>query len=169
MKLLLKHPKVDPSHFSNYAIRFAAENGHDAVVELLLKDSRVDPSAQKSNAIIEASKNGHHKVGCPFSAINLAKVVRLLVADDRVDPTAQHYAALVEAIKYGREEVIEILLSTKPLLEIPEKDLCSMAQDLHRSLETARRIGHDIFVESLISSGKIPQSIFELVEPNNSM
>lgn len=62
VKLLLKHPKVDPSSFSNFAIRFAAENGHDGVVELLLRDSRVDPAAQMNSAIIEASRNGHSKV-----------------------------------------------------------------------------------------------------------
>jgi ankyrin repeat protein len=162
---------VDPSHFSNFAIRFAAGNGHDEVVELLLKDKRVDPSAQMNNALIEASKNGHDKVRTHRLLLITCKVVSLLVTDDRVDPLTQRCAALVEAVRYGREEVVEILLQKKPIAEIPEKDLPSVAPELHRALETARRTGHEVFADSLVSSGKIPQSIFELFEaqPKTSM
>ena len=57
MKLLLKHPRVDPTTDDNYAIRWASLQGHWEVVKLLLEDSRVN-----SSAIQEASLHGHWEV-----------------------------------------------------------------------------------------------------------
>ena len=48
---------IDPSIKNNYAIRWAAENGHKDVVELLLKDPRVDPN----NSVIRWAARNVHK------------------------------------------------------------------------------------------------------------
>jgi hypothetical protein len=59
VKLLLNHPKVDPSAVNNYgmnsidliivlAIRLASEKGHIEVVKLLLNHPKVDPSANNN-------------------------------------------------------------------------------------------------------------------------
>ena len=69
---LLKHPEVDPAAKDNYAIRWAAYNGHVEVVKLLLHDVRVDPSTENNLAIHWAAKRGH------------VKVVKLLLQDARV-------------------------------------------------------------------------------------
>ena len=45
---LLLNAGVDPSADDNWAIRYASENGHIAVVERLLMDPRVDPSADNN-------------------------------------------------------------------------------------------------------------------------
>jgi hypothetical protein len=47
VKLLLADERVDPSANDNYAIRFAAKNGHKEVVKILLADERIDPSADR--------------------------------------------------------------------------------------------------------------------------
>jgi hypothetical protein len=43
---------------TQYAIRWAAESGHDQVILELIKDPRVDPSAFHNCAIQEAAENG---------------------------------------------------------------------------------------------------------------
>jgi ankyrin repeat protein len=59
VKLLLNHPKVDPSADNQYgmnfinlnifkAIQFASRNGHVNVVKLLLNHPKVDPSAENN-------------------------------------------------------------------------------------------------------------------------
>jgi len=148
VKLLLRHPKVDPSYFSNYALRFASSNGHHNVVELLLADKRVDPTSQFGVSLIEASKNGHKEV------------VRLLLEDKRADPLSHHYLALIEALKYGREEVVLLLLEAKPLTELSQQQLEGIAGELVKALEIAKKTGHQEFIENLLKSGKIPESIF---------
>jgi ankyrin repeat protein len=41
---------VDPAARDNYAIKWAADNGHTEIVKLLLGDSRVDPAAKDNYA-----------------------------------------------------------------------------------------------------------------------
>lgn len=52
---------VDPSADNNFAIRWAADNGHLAVVESLLQDHRVDPAISDNFTILLAAKNGRVK------------------------------------------------------------------------------------------------------------
>ena len=64
MRLLLADPRVDPSADNNYAIRWAAYNGHTEVVRLLLADPRVDPGAIaniRNDDIQDVLKEFRHK------------------------------------------------------------------------------------------------------------
>lgn len=49
--ILLKEGKVDPSFYSNWAIRFSCTQGNINIVDLLLNDSRVDPSDDQNACI----------------------------------------------------------------------------------------------------------------------
>jgi ankyrin repeat protein len=63
VKLLLNHPKVDPSSKNNYgnnfidlvnvslAIRLASQRGYNEVVKLLLNHPKVDPSAENNSGM----------------------------------------------------------------------------------------------------------------------
>src|SRR3972149_6661117 len=63
---------INPSICTNYAIRCAACNGREKVVELLLQDPRVDPSVHNNIVIRYFIKNNH------------TKVVELILQDPRV-------------------------------------------------------------------------------------
>jgi ankyrin repeat protein len=89
---------VDPSADTNYAIRWASNNGYIAVVERLLADERVDPSALNNYAIQFAAKNGH------------VAVVERLLQDERVDPSAANNYAIRWASQNGHLAVVEKLL-----------------------------------------------------------
>jgi hypothetical protein len=62
LELLLKDPNADPSAYDNFAIRYAAKNGHLKIVELLLKDLRVDPTADNNFAIRIAAVHYNYKI-----------------------------------------------------------------------------------------------------------
>jgi len=100
-KEILKEEGVDPSADDNYAIRWAAQNGHLEVVKLLLKDKRVDPGAVDNAAIQWASRDGH------------LEIVKLLLEDKRVDPGADDNLAIQWAAEKGHLEVVKILLKDK--------------------------------------------------------
>ena len=87
----------DPTIDDNYAIRWASENGHIAIVDRLLQDGRVDPSAFNNFAIKWASNNGH-----------IAVVDRLL-QDGRVDPSAFDNFAIKLSSQNGHFAVVERL------------------------------------------------------------
>jgi hypothetical protein len=44
VKLLLKHPNVDPSVQNNILIKNAIQNGHNEILDLLMSDSRNNDS-----------------------------------------------------------------------------------------------------------------------------
>ena len=90
-------PQVDPSTRDNWAIRWAAKNGHKDVVTELLKDSRVNPSAEDNFAIKWAVVNGHQDV------------IKLLLEDYRVDPSAEDNWAIRFASQHCHKDVVELL------------------------------------------------------------
>ena len=89
---------VDPSANENYAIQFASQFGHLAIVDRLLQDSRVDPTADNNFALRFASRNGHHLV------------VDRLLQDSRVDPSANDNDAIGWASRNGHHLVVDRLL-----------------------------------------------------------
>ena len=89
---------IDLGAHDNWAIRYASQNGHSAVVELLLQYPRVDPAARDNEAIRYASHNGHRVV------------VELLLQDTRVDPGAQINEAIRNASSSGHLSVVQLLL-----------------------------------------------------------
>ena len=113
---------IDPTIYTNYAIRCAAQNGYvkiveillqdprvepftlmsiyvivkdSQVIELVLQDPRVDPSANYNYAIIHANEN---------------KVTSLLLQDPRVDPSDINNDAIIFAGTNGHVKVVELLL-----------------------------------------------------------
>jgi hypothetical protein len=88
-------------------LSWAAENGHEAVVQLLLADDRVDLDAkdkQNRTPLWKSVKNGHEAIA------------RLLLATARVDPNAKDdtdRTPLWRAAANGHEAVVELLLATE--------------------------------------------------------
>ena len=89
---------INPSICTNYAIRCAACNGREKVIELLLQDPRVDPSTENNFAIIHSAWTGR------------VKVVELLLQDPRVDPSVRDNDAKKSAVIRGYDKIIELLL-----------------------------------------------------------
>jgi len=60
--LILKDPRLDPGANKNQLIRWAASNGHGALVKELLKDPRVDPSDVNNAALTGAEIYEHDNI-----------------------------------------------------------------------------------------------------------
>jgi len=129
---------IDPSIRNNFAIRFAAKNGHKDVVELLLKDSRVDPGARDNEAIRYAAYYGHKKT------------VELLLEDSRVDPSAVNSQAIIFAAKNGHKDVVELLLRD-PRVDPSAKD--------NWVIRLAAKNGHKDVVELLLKDDRVKNSL----------
>ncbi|KAJ3094237.1 hypothetical protein HDU97_008325 [Phlyctochytrium planicorne] len=97
-RFLIPRPGIDPSAFSNYAIKMSCFYGHTDVVSLLLSCPDVDPSVADNTCIRNASENGH------------TEIVRLLLQDVRVDPSALDNYALRAAILKGFGDVVALLM-----------------------------------------------------------
>ena len=89
---------INPSICTNYAIRCAACNGREKVIELLLQDPRVDPSTENNFAIIHSAWTGR------------VKVVELLLQDPRVDPSVHNNIVIRYFIKNNHTKVVELIL-----------------------------------------------------------
>jgi hypothetical protein len=90
---------IDPGCNNNFAVQWAAVNGHSKVLKLLLKDSRVNPSVNENYCIRYAAYNGH------------LKCVQLLLNDLRVDPAAADNFAIRFASSEGHHEIVQLLLT----------------------------------------------------------
>jgi ankyrin repeat protein len=91
----------DPANHDNDMVKWAAENGHDRVVQVLLRDKRVDPTAEDHYCIQIASSCGHNKV------------LELLLEDKRCDPAAQNSISLWLACQNGHFECVRLLVQDK--------------------------------------------------------
>lgn len=74
VKILMKHPKTNPSCENNSPIILASENGYLEVVRELLKDRRVNPADFDNEAIKQARFNHHPRV-----ALELLKDYRVSI------------------------------------------------------------------------------------------
>jgi ankyrin repeat protein len=80
VRLLLSHPKVDPSDNDNLALRSALIHRKIDIVKLLLQDKRINPAGVNNDSIIRTS----------FSKSNgTINVIKLLLADSKIDPTTE--------------------------------------------------------------------------------
>jgi ankyrin repeat protein len=84
VKLLLAKEKIYPdskdSKYGRTSLSWAAENGHETVVQLLLASNDVDPGSKNQagqTPLILAAKKGREAV------------VQLLLANDDVDPDSK--------------------------------------------------------------------------------
>lgn len=84
-ELMLKHPKLDPSHTEQYVFRYALERNQLAFAKRLLEDPRIDPAIMNNYCICTAAKTGN------------IQVVELLLADPRVDPSVWDNIAFRQA------------------------------------------------------------------------
>lgn len=98
VKLLLNDYKVDPSDYSNYAIRGAISEGCEQVVKLLLKDERVNPNACSGFPISEAIEKGY------------TNTIKVLLNDKRVDFTFYNEDSIVSVSKWNKKKILELLL-----------------------------------------------------------
>ncbi len=93
VKLLLTHPKVDPSVQNNYAIRYACHGSIDKIIKMLVADPRVDPNAVIGDIISDSRID----------------TVKLLLASGRVDIDR----AIEVAINRQQSEIYYLLKSQK--------------------------------------------------------
>ena len=130
LKLLLAHPKVDPSA-KNIAMIRAAENGHLTIVKFLFRQN-ADPSFDDSYAFRRAVTLEHLSIielflahpnltpsSCNDSAFRKAagnkgreslKIVKLLLEDPRAFPQASSIKkALEEAAENGAFKIIDAI------------------------------------------------------------
>jgi ankyrin repeat protein len=105
VKLLLKHPEVNPAHAEDFAIIQAAAHGYFDIFKLLFENLLTDPSAQLNEALILASKRGH------------TEVVKLLVTDQRINLIANNGIPLHYAYLFNYTDIVKILLSFKEVQE----------------------------------------------------
>jgi len=82
----------------NDALQWAAEDGHDDVVDYLLRYPMFDPSANGNRAIAMAAWKGH------------LHVIERLLQDKRVDPSARDNNAVGWAAWSGHFDVVDRLL-----------------------------------------------------------
>ena len=153
---------VDPSYFSNFAIRLASQ-GHVSVVDRLLQDKRVQPADCSNEAIQNAIMSNYVAVvdillhditnrgSPPYTTMNInrafqiacsrghiAVVDRLLQEPtNRVDPSANNNEPIQNAIMYGHDSIAE------KLLQDPRVDLSD-------AIRYARQTGNVVVMEKLV-------------------
>ena len=89
--------KVDASDSNNYAIKWAARNGHLDVVKFLAGLDKVDASDSNNYAIRRAAENGH------------LYVVKFLAGLDGVNASARGNEAIIGAAFWGHLDVVKFL------------------------------------------------------------
>ena len=137
VRVFVKILQVDPSGGENAAIKWAAQLGHESVVELLLGDSRVDPSADGNYAIGIACKNGNDQV------------VKLLLQDSRVDAAADDNYSIRLASSKGHLTILNMLLD--------KVGVDPSAQENY-AIRWASRNGHVHVVERLLCDARVDPS-----------
>jgi len=98
LKILLQHPRFDPTASEYSIICSACSYGQTEIVRLLLEDGRCHPSVADNYPILVASCGGY------------VDVVRLLLQDPRVDPSAKDNVIVKVARNFEETEVVELLL-----------------------------------------------------------
>jgi len=108
VKVLLKHPKVNPRNNIESVVEsicVSIARGNTKILKMFLKDNRIDPSELNNRAIRMAAKFG-----------NLG-AVKLLLKDSRVDPsdrdpfTGNYNDALNSAYEEGHTDIVKFLLA----------------------------------------------------------
>ncbi|ORY48140.1 ankyrin [Rhizoclosmatium globosum] len=132
VRMLLKHPDVNPADQNHYAIASTPDIEQPDVVRLLLEDPRIDPSAQNHLALRWACDHDHietirlllaHPGVDPSSSNNYwyetliclnrghLDIVKLLLQDPRIDPGDQENAVIRTAADKGHTEIVQHLLN----------------------------------------------------------
>jgi ankyrin repeat protein len=94
----MSDPRVNPAAQNDYAVRWAARNGHLEVLQFLMSDPRVNPAADDNYAVCWAAQCGH------------LEVLQFLVSDPRVNPAAKNNYAMRGAAENGHSGVVEFLV-----------------------------------------------------------
>lgn len=101
VKLLLAHPKVDPSNNDNDLIVRMCINNQVEILKLLLAHPKINPAhVNTHNALIN--------IAC-FRGYT--EIVRILLADGRVDPTINKNSPIKKALEGGYNDIVYILFN----------------------------------------------------------
>jgi hypothetical protein len=138
--VLIKYGNVDPSAFSNSALKLASKNGYVELVDTLLKDSSIDPSFSSNLAIRLACGNGHFEV------------VQLLLKCPVVDPGVGDQESIFIAAGKGFDDVVELLLS-HPLVDPSIRYQNPLRYSCHE--------GHVKVVKALLKDPRVDPTVLE--------
>lgn len=112
------------------ALRIAAMNGYEEIVELLLKIPGIDINASpNSTALIHAATNGHENI------------VKLLLSTDKINTNGAIGCAAI----HGHENIVKLLLQT-PIVDIVDEAATGIIN--------AARSGHENIVRLLLNIPK---------------
>ncbi len=175
VKLLLKHPKVNPSINNNYAILLASQNEHLDVVKLLLQDKRVrrklsDEKIKKYENQTKGLNESIRDLMKPKSEEEILKsldnlsLVELLkkscqsgyvsgvkLALERgVDPSINDNFAIEYASKNGHLEIVKLLL---------QDERVDPSDHNNYAIRLALQNGHTEIVKLLLQDKRVDPSV----------
>lgn len=152
-KLLLKHPKVDPSAFNDECIKIACFNGNVEMVKLLLEDIRVDPKGQIIGGIITGSMKNE------FNHSYKPEIIKLLINDFRMN--SNNISGLLNACYTGNQKIVERILTDPEYKQIDPSDHSNNA------LNIACEKGYLEIVKMLLNHDKVKEKLLTDIQVGN--
>lgn len=112
---LLSEKKVDIASGDNFAVRWAANGGHNEMLKLLFRHGGVDVNAKDGEALIRAAERGHHAAA-------------VLLLDHGADVSRQDYKALRLAAGKNDAAMIAHLLAAARGAQRAVQELLAVAE-----------------------------------------
>jgi ankyrin repeat protein len=140
---LVNEVNSEEGEYGQTPLSWAAEKGHEAVVQLLLKTDKVEVDSKDSHGrtpLSKAAENGHEAV------------VQLLLERDKVEVNSKDSygrTPLSWAAKKGHEAVVQLLLE-RDKVEVDSKDNSGRTP-----LSWAAEKGHEAVVQLLLKTDKV--------------
>ena len=104
VKLLLQHPRFDPTVHHSQSMRLAIKNNHIDIVRLLLKDRRCHPT----DCVVFDGWLNALDVAC---SVGNLEIVKLLLEDGRTNPNRHGASCLRIASQKGYDDIVKLLSS----------------------------------------------------------
>ena len=152
MLLEIKNPEngmrlIEPQLQKNYALRYAAENGHTEVVRLLLSlkdkdDNLLDPTVDNNYPLKWATIYGHTEI------VKLLLSLKDKDGNPVIDPRVNENMTLINAAEFGHIKLVRFLLS---LEDKDGKPMINHSTDRNIALKLAAEKGHVKIVELFLS------------------
>lgn len=105
VRFVLQHRQYNSEDQDNYSLGTAIESDNSELVSILIEEGHIDPSAFNSKILDTAASYGAYRC------------VKRLLEDERIDPTANENAAVLIAIENGHNEVANLILSDRRMVE----------------------------------------------------